>query len=82
MENIDVTHPPVREELKNAGVSVQTMWKNNFRIGRVITLAGDQNYMRNAETIGRIKKFATWKTAVYSWVWGRVSETKFVDTVT
>ena len=25
MENIYVTHPPVREELKNAGVSVQTM---------------------------------------------------------
>ena len=25
MENIDVTHPPVKEELKNAGVSVQTM---------------------------------------------------------
>ena len=35
--------------------------------------------MRNAKTIGGITNFQTRKNAVYRWVKGRASQTKFVD---
>ena len=76
MENIDVTHPGAQEELKGIGISVG---RNNFGIGQAIDLAGEQTYTRNAKTIGGNTSFQTRKAAVYRWVRGRASQTKFVD---
>ena len=50
MENIDLTHPVAKEELKNIGVSVQ---RNNFGIVHAIDLAGEQTYMINAKNIAK-----------------------------
>ncbi len=52
LENIDSTHPGGRQEIENVGLSVR---RNTLGIGQSIDMAGEQSYMRNAETASNNK---------------------------
>ena len=75
MENLDVTHPGAKDELKKIGISVR---RNNIGVGQAIDLAGEQSYMRDAKTPGGITPFQTSKGTVLR-VRSRPFQAKFTE---
>ena len=51
LEHIDSTHPGARQEIEHLGLSVR---RNQLGIGQSIDMAGEQSYMRNAKTAGKV----------------------------
>ena len=56
LECLDSTHPGARAEMERVGLSVR---RNNHGIGQAIDLAGEQSYMKNAKTAGKLKFVAS-----------------------
>ena len=59
LEYLESTHPGAREEIENVGLSIR---RNTIGIGQAVDLAGEQTYMRNAKTAGRVCKYLVWST--------------------
>lgn len=69
LENLDMTHPGAKEELKHVGKSVR---QNPFGIVLAIDMASEQAFMKGGKTVGGITNFNSRPETVRKWVLNRL----------
>eukprot|EP00794_Sanderia_malayensis_P013273 gene13273-14641_t len=78
LDYLDSTHPGAKEEVAELRLSVR---RNTLGIGQAVDMAGEQSYMKNAKTSGKITQFASKETTVAKWVMNRPFQARFVESL-